>query len=137
MPPECPGTSNFCAISVKTKRQSHKNRAYSVQDKEKIVAMIESGARNIDIVRKLNCPESTVRNIKRNLEETKKSIALAKKYYGSDGNAKRAMNDKGDRNRLLVITEHFLVSLKWERWVKVLGWRHQLTLYTCILMSRK
>jgi len=41
LPPERPGTSNFCAISVKTKRQSHKNRAYSVQDKEKIVAMIE------------------------------------------------------------------------------------------------
>ena len=71
----------------------------------------QPGARNTEIVRKLNCPESTVRNIKRNFEETKKSIALAKKYYGSDGNNKRAMKDKSDRNRLLVITEHFFCEM--------------------------
>ncbi|KAK3888476.1 hypothetical protein Pcinc_007470 [Petrolisthes cinctipes] len=103
--PELPGTSNnSSAKSLKTKRQSHKNRAYSLQDKENIVTMIESGARNIEIVRKLNCPESTVRNIKRNLVEIKKSISLAKKYFGSDGNAKRAMKDKGDRNRFVLLT---------------------------------
>ena len=100
LPPEHPGTSNSSGQSVKTKRVSHKKRAYSLEDKENIVAVIESGARNIEIVRKVNWPKSTVRNIKRNLEETKKSIALAKKYYGSDGNNKRAMKDKSDRNRL-------------------------------------
>ena len=99
LPPEYPGTSNSSGPSVKTKWVSHKKRAYSLEDKENIIAMIEGGARNIEIVRKLNCPESTVRNIKRNLEETKKSIALAKKYYGSDGNNKQAMKDKSYRNR--------------------------------------
>lgn len=55
LPLECPGTYNFCGISVKTKRQSHKNHAYSVQDKN-ILAMIKIGAQNIGIMRKLNCP---------------------------------------------------------------------------------
>ena len=66
-------------VKVCKQKDSHKKRAYSLQDNEKIIAMIESGARNTEIVRKLNCPESTVQNIKNNLEESKKSLALAKK----------------------------------------------------------
>lgn len=54
MPPECTGYSNFCAISVKTKRRSHKNCARSVQDQEEVVAMTEIGAWKADIVRKFN-----------------------------------------------------------------------------------
>lgn len=44
--------------------------ACSVQDKDKIVVMIESGAWKIAFVRKLSCSESTLKNMKRNLEET-------------------------------------------------------------------
>ena len=38
---------NFSTVSVKTKRQSHENCAYSVQDKDMIVAVMESGAHTL------------------------------------------------------------------------------------------
>ena len=44
--------------------------ACSVQDKGKIVAMIESGAGKNSFVRKLSCSETTERYMKRNLEKT-------------------------------------------------------------------
>ena len=44
----------------KANRQSHKKHADIVKDKLKIVELIQSGAHNIDIVRKSNCPESIV-----------------------------------------------------------------------------
>lgn len=58
LPPEDPETSNSFAKTLKRKWRSHKNRAYSLQEKENIVAMLESGVRNIEIVRKSNCPAS-------------------------------------------------------------------------------
>lgn len=54
-----------------------------MNDKGIIVETTESGESNIEIVRKLNCPEFTAQNIKRNSEETKKGLALAKKDFVS------------------------------------------------------
>ncbi|MPC91886.1 hypothetical protein E2C01_086948 [Portunus trituberculatus] len=56
-------------------------KTYSMADKEKILNMIEAGARTCDIVKILGVPESTVRNIQKAKREVKKNIESANKYF--------------------------------------------------------
>lgn len=69
------------AVQKRDYRKGKQHKTYSVADKEKILNMIEAGARTCDIVKALGVPESSVRNIQKAKSEVKKNIESAKKYF--------------------------------------------------------
>ncbi|KAK3890790.1 hypothetical protein Pcinc_005288 [Petrolisthes cinctipes] len=74
--------------------------------------MIEDDAKTCEIVKLLNVPESSVRNIRKKKDEIKAAIKTTTKYFmGGAGGARRAMHDTTEKNRLHVVTEHYV--MKW------------------------
>ena len=66
------------SIEVAEKREHRRGKkylAYDLNTKEKIVKMLDDGARNCDIVRALNVPESTVRRLRKRKVEVKSQCA--------------------------------------------------------------
>ena len=62
-------------------RRGKKYQAYNLNTKEKIVKMLDDGARNCDIVRALNVPASTVRRLRKRKVEVKSQCASVRKYF--------------------------------------------------------
>ena len=62
-------------------RRGKRHQSYDVTAKEKILKMLDEGARNCDIVKALNVPESTVRRLRKSKDEVKKQCANARKYF--------------------------------------------------------
>ena len=86
-------------------------KQWSVDEKKKIIKMIEDGARTCEIVKVMGVPESSVRNIRKKKDEIKASLKVTEKYFsGGAGAAKRTMHDTSVKNRNLVITEHYLMK---------------------------
>ena len=82
-------------------RKGLKETKYTMEEKKGILDMITAGARTCEIMRKYNCPESTVRNIK-----NKEALTASLKVYSRFGS--RQLTDSTLCNRLLVMTEHNL-----------------------------
>ena len=59
-------------------RKGKKHSKYSVQDKAKVIELIEKGTKTCDIVRMTGIPESTIRSIKKKKEEIKVCVSTAK-----------------------------------------------------------
>ena len=57
-------------------RKGKKHSKYSVQDKAKVIELIEKGTKTCDIVRMTGIPESTIRSIRK--EEIKVCVSTAK-----------------------------------------------------------
>ena len=71
-------------VKVAEKREHRlgkKYQAYDLNTKEKIVKMLDDGARNCDIVRALNVSESTVRRLRKRKVEVKSQCASVRKYF--------------------------------------------------------
>ncbi len=72
---------------------------------------MDKGARNSDIQRMFNVPESTVRSIRKQRDELKKNYALAKKYFGGSGTNKQRVKQATVHNSIMMVVEHYL--FKW------------------------
>lgn len=97
------------AVQKREYRKGKQHKTYSLADKEKIVNMIEAGARTCEIVKALGVPESSVRNIRKAKSEVKKNIESAKKYFPKAGPS-RGIRERSVKNHMLLITEHFLLN---------------------------
>lgn len=101
--------------SVKKSREFMRGKAkkqYTVEEKKAIIKLIEEGAKTCDIVRQLNVPESSVRNMRKRKDEIKATLKVTEKFFcGGVGGARRAMHSTTENNRLLVMTEHYV--MKW------------------------
>ena len=65
-------------------RKGKKHSKYSMQDKARVIAMIESGTKTCEIVRKTGIPESTIRSIKQKKEDIKVCVNTAKKFFSGN-----------------------------------------------------
>ncbi|KAG7163041.1 CENPB DNA-binding domain containing protein 1-like 16 [Homarus americanus] len=93
------------------KREYHKGvkkRKYTLEMKREMLEMIKSDARTCEIMRRFNCPESTIRSFKKNKEALTASVNIFSRFSSS-----RMFSDASQRNLLLVITEHYL-----HKWVE-------------------
>ncbi|XP_045128616.1 tigger transposable element-derived protein 1-like [Portunus trituberculatus] len=84
-------------------RKGVKLRKYTLQEKKEMVQMMNNGARTCDIMRKFNCPESTVRSVRKNKENLAASVKVFSRFPSA-----RTLADTSQRNRLLAIMEHYL-----------------------------
>ena len=84
-------------------RKGVKLRKYTLQEKKEMVQMMDNGARTCDIMRKFNCPESTVRSLRKNKENLAASVKVFSRFPSA-----RTLADTSQRNRLLAIMEHYL-----------------------------
>ncbi|XP_050730733.1 uncharacterized protein LOC127005682 [Eriocheir sinensis] len=122
--------ANHIRIKRKKKRSVVRG-SYSLEDKAKILMLIERGWKNCEIQKATGVPESTLRSIKKRKEDLKKSIELAKKYYSDNSSASTTlMNELTDRRRLISTTEHMLVTWAQKR-LKEKG-----TLDSCMLRNQ-
>ena len=62
-------------------RKGKKHSKYSVQDKTKVIELIESGTKTCDIVKMTGIPESTIRSIKKMKEEIKRDHSSAGRHW--------------------------------------------------------
>lgn len=119
-------------LRIKAKRKRRVVRgSYSLEDKAKILMLIERGWKNCEIQKATGVPESTLRSIKKRKDDLKISLELARKYYSDNSNASNMlMNELTDRRRLISTTEYMLLSWAQNR-LKEKG-----TLDTCMLRNQ-
>ncbi|KAK3894001.1 hypothetical protein Pcinc_002209 [Petrolisthes cinctipes] len=95
-------------------RVGKKLNRYSLQDKAKVIELIEKGLKNAEIVRQTGFPEGTVRNFKRQKEEIKASLKVASKLFtGNVQASQRLLTNYSSTNRLIAVMEFHL-----ERWIE-------------------
>lgn len=85
-----------------------KKQKYDNELKMKVIEQMDQGARNIDICRMFNIPESTVRSMRKQRDELKANLRLAKKYFGAPGAGPRKVSTVMDHSRIMIVVEHFL-----------------------------
>ena len=74
------------------KRFTHvgkKLNKYTMEDKARVIELIEKGHKNCKIVKMTGLPESTVRNFKRQKSKIKASLGAAKKKFCGNANASK------------------------------------------------
>ncbi|KAK3895414.1 hypothetical protein Pcinc_000866 [Petrolisthes cinctipes] len=95
-------------------RVGKKLNRYSLQDKAKVIELIEKVLKNAEIVRQTGFPEGTVRNFKRQKEEIKASLKVASKLFtGNVQASQRLLTNYSSTNRLIAVMEFHL-----ERWIE-------------------
>ncbi|KAK3858664.1 hypothetical protein Pcinc_035170 [Petrolisthes cinctipes] len=102
---------------VPVKRDSRvgkKLNRYSLQDKTKVIELIEKGLKNAEIVRQTGFPEGTVRNFKKQKEAIKASLKVASKLFtGNVQASQRLLTNYSSTNRLIAVMEFYL-----KRWIE-------------------
>ncbi|KAK4309822.1 hypothetical protein Pmani_018583 [Petrolisthes manimaculis] len=91
-----PGTAGSENVTKKTREyiRGKTKKQYSVEEKKKIIQIIEDGANTCEFVKLLNVSESSVRNIRKEMNEIKAAIKTTTEYFmGGAGGARRAMQD--------------------------------------------
>ncbi|KAG7156530.1 High affinity cationic amino acid transporter 1-like, partial [Homarus americanus] len=83
-------------------RKGVKKRKYTLEIKQEMLEMIKSGACTCEIMRRFNCPESTIRSLKKKKEALTASVKVFSRFSSS-----RTFSDTSQRHLLLVITEHY------------------------------
>ncbi|XP_042215869.1 tigger transposable element-derived protein 1-like [Homarus americanus] len=98
---------------------------------------IKCGARTCEPMHRFNCPESTIRSLKKNKEALTDSVNVFSRFSSN-----RTFSDNSQRNLLLVITKHYLH--KWvERRHREQGGlcgpqiRHQACVYYAAVVQKK
>ncbi|KAG7161809.1 putative CENP-B N-terminal and Tc5 transposase DNA-binding domain-containing protein, partial [Homarus americanus] len=89
-------------------RKGVKKRKYTLEMKREMLEMIKNGARTCEIMRRFNCPELTIRSLKKNKEALTASVNIFSRFSNS-----RTFYGTSQQNLPLVITEHYL-----HKWVE-------------------
>ncbi|KAG7171277.1 putative CENP-B N-terminal DNA-binding domain-containing protein 18 [Homarus americanus] len=88
-------------------RKGIKKRKCTLEMKREMLEMIKSGASTCEIMRRFNCPETTIRFLKKNKEALTASVNVFSRFSNN-----RMFSDTSQQNLLLVITEQHLHRLK-------------------------
>ena len=95
-------------------RAGKKHAKYSLQDKARVIELLEKDTKTCEIVRLTGIPESTVRNIRKKKGAIKVSLNTAKKYFSGNVSAThRVVRVASQRNQLLAMTEFYL-----DKWIQ-------------------
>lgn len=101
----------FLGRNHKKKRRKYRKVRYTVEEKEKVVDLMDRGWRNCDIQRALGIPESTLRAFRKRKEELKKDIQPRRNIYHADTSPSNTLENEFIGKPLLIpTTEHLLVS---------------------------
>lgn len=90
-------------------RVGQKLTRYTVDDKAKVIDLLEKGVALKDIVELTGIPESTIRGFKKRKKEIKERVNTAKEIFtGNEADTRRLMFTTYARNHLLAAMEVFL-----------------------------
>lgn len=110
---KCGGDNSVNDKEIKRRKKRSASRVfYSLEDKAKILLLIENGWKTCDIQRIVGAPESTIRNFRKNKGLLKKSVQSAKEQLASGGSTASTpvlVNKVSDRQRLISETEQLLL----------------------------
>ncbi|KAG7177196.1 Tigger transposable element-derived protein 2-like 1 [Homarus americanus] len=91
-------------------RKGVKKRKYTLEMKQEMLEMIKNGARTrtCEIMRRFNCPESTIRSLKKNKKALTASVNVFSRFSSN-----KTFSETSQQYLLLVITEHhFTIAQK-------------------------